>query len=273
MIRPAERRLPAVVSIHDVMSETLGRVLELIQLLDRHGIESCDLLVVPDCDWSADQIATLRALAEGGFRLAGHGWSHRIRRRGTVSHHLHSWLLSRDAAEHLSLSPDEIAELVSRCAQWFDEHQLPRTELYVPPAWALGRIPRSRLAATGFRLFETLTGVLDAASGHHRMLPLVGFEADTALRAITLRLLNRLNIALARATGRPLRVGLHPHDLELKLHRAIPPLLAGCTPQELRTATAVMLASSQHDLDRASCPGRPTPSTARAAAAGSSRDW
>jgi hypothetical protein len=224
----------AFISIHDVMPETLDRVLGLIEVLAGHEISSCDLLVVPGRDWSADQIARLRGLAESGFRLAGHGWSHRIRRRTSVYHRLHSQLLSRDVAEHLSLSPDEIAALVSRCAQWFDEHQLPRSELYVPPAWALGRIPSSRLAATGFRLFETVTGVLDAASGHHRMLPLVGFEADTALRAITLRSLNRLNIALARATGRPLRVGLHPHDLELKLHRAIPPLLAGCTPQELR---------------------------------------
>ncbi len=238
MIRPAERRLPAVVSIHDVMPETLGRVLELIQLLDRHGIESCDLLVVPGCDWSADQIATLRALAEGGFRLAGHGWSHRIHRRSSIYHHLHSRLLSRDVAEHLSLSADEIVELISRCASWFDEHDLPRSRLYVPPAWALGAAPPQRLAGTGFQLFETLMGVLSAPSRRWLRLPLVGFEADTASRTLLLRALNHVNLALAHTTGQPVRVSLHPNDLRLRLRRQIGPLLIRCTPQELSASTA-----------------------------------
>ena len=218
----------AIVSIHDVMPETLDRVLGLIDVLVACEVPSCDLLVIPGRSWQPDQITTLRALAERGFRLAGHGWNHRIRRRNSLSHHLHSWLISRDAAEHLSLTGDEIIALVRRCATWFDDHNLPRSPLYVPPAWALGAVRTCRLADTGFRQVETLTGIVDIATGRRQLLPLVGFEADTAVRAATLTVLNRGNIALARATGRPLRIGLHPDDLELKLRRTIPPLLTRC---------------------------------------------
>jgi hypothetical protein len=45
----------------------------------------------------------------------------------------------------------------------------------------------------------------------------VGFEADTRLRQVALRAFNPLNVAVARRRKVPLRISVHPHDLELLL--------------------------------------------------------
>ena len=54
-------------------------------------------------------------------------------------------------------------------------------------------------------------------------MPLLGFEADTAFRAWSLNLFNRINFVTALTTGRPLRVSIHPQDLQLRLGEQVLP--------------------------------------------------
>ncbi|HEY7776785.1 MAG TPA: hypothetical protein VIC02_09600, partial [Kineobactrum sp.] len=75
---------------------------------------------------------------------------------------------------------------------------------------------REDLNASPFRYFESTRGIYCSHTGTYRYLPLAGFEADTRWQACALRLWNRLNLALARP-GRPLRLALHPGDLQLML--------------------------------------------------------
>ena len=126
-------------------------------------------------------------------------------------------MLSRHAAEHLALSPTAIDALVRRCFAWFDDRGLQHPALYVPPAWGLGALPPQRLRATGFRYLETLGTVHDLISGRRRHLPVLGFEADTRLRAGLLRGLNSVS---AHWPG-PVRLALHPHDHRLRLAGAL----------------------------------------------------
>jgi len=207
----------AIVSIHDVMPETLSRVEDLLGLLDVHGVGSVDLLVVPGRDWRAPDIDVLRGWQRAGHRLAGHGWRHKVDRIRGWSHRLHSLLISRDVAEHLALDADGIAALIVRCHDWFGAHDLPVSDLYVPPAWAMGAIRRERLRALPFSRYEVFTGVIEAESGRLMPAPLVGFEADTAGRVWPVRVFNGLNRAVAWASGAPLRVGIHPFDLDYGL--------------------------------------------------------
>jgi len=205
----------ALVSVHDLMPETLPAVLEVLTFLERHACPPVTLLVVPGGAWSRPQLDTLRALARQGHALAGHGWRHRIARLGGPGHWLHSRLISRNVAEHLALDEDGIAQLIGRCFDWFADAGLDTPTLYVPPAWAMGRIARARLAALPFRYYEVLSGVYDADEGRFRRLPLLGYEADTGLRASVLRLSNAANRALAG--DRPIRIAIHPLDLGLHL--------------------------------------------------------
>lgn len=209
--------LNAVVSIHDVMPSTLDRVERLTQLASASGIHALTLLVVPGCDWKLGELERLRHWYEAGHTLAGHGWKHRCDRIVGWYHRLHSLVISRDVAEHLEQSAAGRIEMMRRCADWFASNGLPHPKLYVPPAWALGKVSLSRLRQTPFELIETQTGVLQLSQNRFHRLPLIGFEADTQLRKRCLRCLNSLNFHWSNCTARPLRVSLHPFDLDLLL--------------------------------------------------------
>jgi predicted deacetylase len=208
---------PAIISVHDVMPSTLGRVISILEstlsnIPNKHVL----LLVVPGLDWSPEQIVQLKTLQNSGYELAGHGWQHRVNKIKTLWHGLHSIFLSRRAAEHLSLNVDELERLLTNNYQWFKNHDFKLPKFYVPPAWAMGRISRAALKRLPFHCYEYTTGCFDSQSGEFRSLPLVGFEADTRLRACFLRVWNRFNVQQSQAL-RPLRISIHPYDLDYHL--------------------------------------------------------
>ena len=208
----------AIVSIHDVMPETLARVQRILALLEEATVPPPTLLVVPGKEWTPDSIRTLRGLADRGHPLAGHGWGHKAPPGPrTLFHRAHALLISRNEAEHLSRKSQEVVDLIQRCHDWFDGVALPTPELYVPPAWALGPLSTADLSSLPFRWYEILRGFVDARTAEVHWLPLAGFEADTTFRRVSLRLWNGLNEILARRLWGPLRISIHPGDLDLLL--------------------------------------------------------
>lgn len=213
--------------MHDVMPATLDRCLGLLEYLDGLNVTPVTLLVVPGHDWSDRQLATLEDLQRQGLILAGHGWYHEVSEISSLYHRLHSLLLSRRAAEHLSLNGQQIQQLIGDCFAWFTHHGFKPPQCYVPPAWALGAVQRGQLKKLPFRYYEVLSGVLDAHSGQLKRLPLTGYEADTAWRAASLRPWNRWNEWRA-SHDRPLRIGLHPFDREMRLAAQLHRQLVAC---------------------------------------------
>jgi len=203
-----------LVSIHDVMPATLARVDQIFDRLRAADLSPVTLLVVPGAGWDSESLAGLHALVERGAVLAGHGWRHRVAAVRGFTHRLHSALISRDVAEHLALRPRAIARLMLRNHRWFADQGLPPPNLYVPPAWAMGRVPRRWLDRLPFAQYETLAGVYDKRLGRFCWLPMAGFEADTAMRAAVVRPFNQLNRLIERAGGRALRLGIHPYDFD-----------------------------------------------------------
>jgi predicted deacetylase len=206
-----------LVSIHDLMPQTMPAVRETIALLEQHHISPVTLLVVPGTGWSRTDIDELRALQRAGYRLAGHGWRHRVERIRRPYHRLHSLLISRDVAEHLDLDSDGIIDLIGRCHHWFADHGLEPPALYVPPAWAMGRVSAVQLIEdTPFGLYEDFNGVFDARNGRYHRIPMLGYEADQAIRVPIIRSWNALNRWRGAHNGR-LRIGLHPYDFGLRM--------------------------------------------------------
>jgi len=203
-------------SVHDVVPETLPLAERIVDRLEGAGHGPVLLLVVPGRAWGAPDLARLANLAQRGHPLAGHGWCHAISGYRNAYHRIHSALISRNAAEHLSLAPQEIVQLIRDCRQWFEDRDLPAPQTYVPPAWAMGPVPRRQLSGLGFRYFEYMTGIYDSEDQRMRRLPLLGFEADTAVRALALHCSNAINSWLARGVGRA-RLAIHPYDEELLL--------------------------------------------------------
>jgi hypothetical protein len=211
--------LTALLSLHDVMPETLDRVEEILRLLRENRLSPCTLLVVPGKDWSETDLARLHAWTEEGWPLAAHGWKHKADRIQGGYHRFHSMVLSRDVAEHLERDSKGILALMTSSGQWFLENGFPRPALYVPPAWALGFLRGPDRSAVPFPMVETLSGVIrfSGPQQRQRRLPLCGYEADTPARALFLRCFNASQRLLARSSGRPLRISIHPDDLSLHL--------------------------------------------------------
>jgi predicted deacetylase len=208
--------MQALLTLHDVMPHTLPRVRDLIERLPAAALPRLALLVVPGLPWDRDQLVQLRQWQRKGLMLAGHGWEHRCRRITTTYHQLHSRFVSRQAAEHLSLTRDELMDLVRDCHQWFGKQGLGEPDYYVPPAWAIGALTRDDLRHLPFRYYEDTGGIYDSLTGRYARLPLAGFEADKPWRRHSLRLWNALNSRLSSAQ-RPLRLSIHPYDAELLL--------------------------------------------------------
>ena len=208
----------ALVSVHDVMPRTLPRVEEIVCFLRTRSVSTLTLLVVPGSSWSTGQVRRLRSWQDSGIELAGHGWLHRARRIRSLRHRLHARAISRGEAEHLSLSEPEIDDVVRRSHGWFARVGLRSPSLYVPPAWAAGRLPTARRRTLPFSYYETLYGVYDARRHEGRWMPLTGYMADTRLRTV---LLGSVNALLLRLPCPIVRIALHPEDLRLPLREAL----------------------------------------------------
>ena len=220
--------MQAIVSIHDVMPNTLGRVLMLLEKMQHLENRNITLLIVPGLDWTKEHLDTLQRLEEKQYTFAGHGWEHTTRHIRGFYHRLHSAFISRNAAEHLSLTTEEINRLMEDCFQWFKANSFTPPDMYVPPAWAMGSISNEDLNAAPFRYFENTSGLLDSKSGRQLTLPLVGFEADNAIRGISLNLWNGVNKLLGSGR-RPVRVSVHPYDAELLLQKSLEKTLRSVT--------------------------------------------
>jgi predicted deacetylase len=217
----------AIVSVHDVMPRTVERVRRILALLDEAGVPPPTLLVVPGREWTPELLDVLRGWAGAGHDLAGHGWVHKATSGPrTLFHRGHALLISRNEAEHLSRPRQELISLIRRCYEWFPSVGLPCPELYVPPAWALGALKLDELSSLPFRWYEILKGFVDADTGRVVTLPLAGFEADTTFRQVSLRFWNGVNVALAWRVWGPLRISIHPGDLDLLLKADLEKMVA-----------------------------------------------
>lgn len=214
-------RIEGLLSIHDVAPSVLDRIEEIVQTVMDRGTPPPLLLVVPGVGWPEDALRRLRDLIEKGCPIAGHGWEHQAPPPSTLYHRLHGLILSRDQAEHLSRSTADLVDRVGRCHAWFGEVGLPEPELYVPPAWALGALDDRDLLELPFTYVETLTGFIDTRTGARHRTPVIGFEADTTGRRVGLKVWNELQIQLAGAFAVPLRISIHPHDLDLLLREEL----------------------------------------------------
>ncbi|MDZ7811448.1 MAG: DUF2334 domain-containing protein [Arhodomonas sp.] len=197
----------------------------------RHGHDAITLLVVPGLPpWSEADTAQLARWQRAGLELAAHGWHHHAARLGGPRHWIHSALLSRRAAEHLALGPDAIADLMRQSAAWFP-WQVPDASDQpppVPPAWALGGHRTRATTGPALRAHRDHPGGRSSRGRPPLIaLPLVGFEADTPMRERLLRAWNNVQARLARDHKRPLRIGIHRDDHELRLAGQLHAFIAG----------------------------------------------
>jgi predicted deacetylase len=205
---------------------TLDRGRTILERLAAAGVHDVAVLVMPGVEpWDDASVAVLQELSRAGYPLVAHGWSHHAPPPRTAFERVHSAMISQDAAEHFGKDGSQVLELMRRSHAWFAEHGLPSPRFYVPPAWAVGRLPRKRLAETPFDCVETLDGFYDTRHQRGQLLPLLCYEAVGPWQAAGLRATNLLNMTMAKKLSRPLRISVHPRDFELLLSSDLERLL------------------------------------------------
>ena len=210
------------------MPSTLDDVELSIALLSEARIQRVALLVVPGVQWRDYDLRRLHGLVNNGHEIVAHGWHHSTSPR-RIYHRLHARLLSRNVAEHLALGSQEIVDLMWRSQDWFRQQGMPCPDAYVPPAWALGSLRHDDLPHQPFSVVETFRGVrVREKNGVYinKFLPLLGFEADTPLRAGLLDNWNRLQLCWVRRRGISPRIAIHPFDHRLKMAQRLRGTLA-----------------------------------------------
>src|SRR5262245_45449890 len=146
-------------SLHDMQPSTLGRGRAILDRLAAAGIRDVAVLIVPGAEaWDDASLATLHELSREGYPLVAHGWSHHAPSPRTAFERAHSAVISQDAAEHFGKEAHVILDLMRQSHAWFGKHGLQPPSFYVPPAWAMGRLPLKRLGESSFDFVETLGG-------------------------------------------------------------------------------------------------------------------
>ena len=211
--------MKALISIHDCMPENMDKIQHILNWLKDRNIPPVTLLVVPGKNWTENQLKLLKQYTLEGHTLAAHGWHHHTEPKKFL-HRIHSLIISKNVAEHLDLNQQGILALLNKSYQWFIQNHLPTPTLYVPPAWALGSIHRKTLSKTLFKQIEVTRGLIHLAPNKQaklQRLPLTGYEADSPFRVRFLKKWNQFQQHRAQVQSLPLRISIHPHDLDLPI--------------------------------------------------------
>ena len=200
------------ISIHDVRPDNIDAIKNIKQLLNnQYNIHKICLLVIPGCKWNHIQIEQLKKWQSDHCQIAAHGWEHVSDNKKSLYHLLHALIISGNSAEHLSKHSWDILNLMKKSYDWFVSNGFTPPRLYVPPAWALGKIKTEDLLNLPFKNFECTTGVLH--KGKYKFLPLVGFIATSQARAYLQKFFNFLNFQMAKMIG-VIRISIHPEDFD-----------------------------------------------------------
>jgi predicted deacetylase len=206
-----------VVSVHDVAPATRRACERWIDELEGRGVPA-SMLAVPG-PWRAPAMSDdrwfgiwLRACRDRGHEIGQHGWDHSGSGRGSRRRRAVGRVVARGCAEFWTLDEAEAARrLALGLAQLRSVGVEPAG--FTPPGWLASAGSLRSVKALGYRYTTSHLAVTDLSSGaRHRAVALshrTGGSLErpgSALMARTARLL--------AGQGRPVRIALHPDDVD-----------------------------------------------------------
>ncbi|MFN2508486.1 MAG: DUF2334 domain-containing protein [Chthoniobacterales bacterium] len=216
----AVRKLPLIVSLHDVAPSTRATSEKIIAALARHAVDVCSLLVVPDYHQTRATVEDrscvrwLRELEAAGHEIVIHGYFHqRDRRQGeSLREQILTRQYTKDEGEFYDLPYDEALQRITRARDEFKAAGL-KPRGFIAPAWLLG--PHAEQAARDAEMEYTtrLTTVLDLRSGaavHARSLV---YSVRSEWRRVASLAWNR-TLSRLQSHAPLIRLGIHPPDFE-----------------------------------------------------------
>ena len=207
--------MTVVVSIHDVHPTTSERSLELLAMVRRRGIRAT-LLVVPG-PWRGRSLADDPALidqlsiaAADGYELALHGWRHQP---NTPSmRNTRNRVLARGCAEFCDLDHATAGDLIARGIDEMERHGWSPVG-FTPPGWLASDAAVDALFEAGFAYTTSHLTVTDLWHDRELRIPAICQRPDSGLAGVG-GWLTRHVLVRRVVQGRPIRLALHPADLD-----------------------------------------------------------
>ncbi len=209
-----------VVSVHDVAPCTREASARIIEALQRAGVRTTSLLVVPNYhrQGSATEdknfVSWLRDLEARGYEIVIHGYFHeRPRRAGErIKEKFITQFYTQDEGEFFDLDYDEAFARITRARDEFEAARLSPIG-FVAPAWLLNHAGERAARAAGIQYTTRIDSVLDLLTGEREATRSLVYSTHSKWRR-TVSL--GWNAALSRSLEmRELaRLSIHPPDFE-----------------------------------------------------------
>lgn len=204
-----------IVSVHDVAPSTLPLVETWRDLL---GDVPVTLLVVAG-PWNGSELSPgdetcrwLRRRRIAGDEVALHGWAHRATPNGPVVRRTTGRLIARGAAEFWTLNEHDAAARLGLGLARLGEAGLTPVG-FTPPGWLSSPETPAAARRLGLRYITSHLAVTDLQRRLTLRVPSVCHRPTTFGRHPGAAVVESV-VRRRLAAGRPVRLGLHPHDLE-----------------------------------------------------------
>ncbi len=208
------------VALHDVEPRSFHRCREIRAWLQARGVSRLTLLVIPAAELhpigprSPGLISWLRGRVAGGDSIGQHGLSHRASTRATWPRSVIAGWQGGRAAEFPGLDAAETRQRVDVGLRLLREVELDPLG-FVAPGYAYTRALRQTLPDR-FRWFADLRGVVTRSHGRVAGTALCLGSSTSLKRAVSPTVVR----AAARASGRIMRIDVHPADFDHAGHIA-----------------------------------------------------
>lgn len=209
-----------VVALHDVAPPFEDAIRAQLDLLAEIGIRRVTLLVTPDWHSAAPLrdapglVDLLQAHVAAGSQLALHGYAHQPDDarpfEGTRLDRLRARLFAANAAEFLTLDPQEAEDALRAGLDEFEQAGLPRPAMFCAPGWLHNAAAEAALTRAGLRYLIGMFDARDLWSGWRIQTPAVGYMGAGPKQELGVRILNLL-VRLAKLRSAEVAcVYLHP---------------------------------------------------------------
>jgi predicted deacetylase len=211
-----------VVALHDVAPPFEDAIRAQLDLLAAIGVRRVSLLVTPD--WHGDAplydapglVKLLRAQVAAGSQLVLHGYTHQpapgAAYAGPWPRQLRARLFARNAAEFLTLAPEEAEALLRQGLADFEQVGLPRPTTFCAPGWLSNAAAEAALTRAGLRYLISMLGVRDLWSDWRIQTPAVGYMGAGSKQELGVQTLNMLVRWTTLPTASVACVYLHPQS-------------------------------------------------------------
>ena len=207
-----------VVSLHDIAPCNRQVVEPLLSRLNRLGVRTCSLLVVPDYHHqnpiASDPsfLAWLRDLEAGGYEIVIHGFFHARPRRAreTIREQLITRFYTQGEGEFFDLDYKEALRRITVARDVFVGAGL-RPRGFIAPAWLLSAPAEEAARDAGMEYTTRLRSVLDLRSGEHFPARTLVYSVHNNWRRSVSLVWNRGLLQLAK-NKTLLRLSIHPPD-------------------------------------------------------------